>query len=62
MPGVRPHEYIAVSSDASSVYLVDTVAGTCGCKGNEYVGRCYHMVAAVMVENEYTTSDLFITA
>lgn len=50
IPAEREGEYVAVSTDASSVYLVNTGSVSCGCKGYEYVGRCYHLVAALLVE------------
>lgn len=50
VPASRRGLYLAVSSDATDRYLIDTVEGSCTCKGHAHTGRCYHMVAAIMVE------------
>lgn len=42
--------YLAVSSSGRDGYVVDTLAGSCTCKGYVYVGRCVHTVAAVMLD------------
>lgn len=52
VPASRPGLYLAVSSDATDRYLIDTVEGSCTCKGYAHTGRCYHMVAAVMAETD----------
>lgn len=39
-------QYVATSSDGTTVYLVDAVERSCTCKGHQRVGRCYHLVAA----------------
>ena len=46
--------YLAVSSSGTDGYVVDTLAGSCTCKGYTYVGRCHHTVAAVMLEMRTT--------
>lgn len=50
VPASRPHLFLAVSSDGANTYLVDTVEGSCTCKGHTYAGHCYHEVAATMIE------------
>lgn len=47
--------YLAVSSSGRDGYVVDTLAGSCTCKGYVYVGRCHHTVAAVMLETRTIT-------
>lgn len=42
--------YLAVSSSGRDGYVVDTLAGSCTCRGYTYTGRCAHMVAAVMLD------------
>lgn len=42
--------YLAVSSSGKDGYVVDTLAGSCTCKGYTYTSRCQHMVAAVMLD------------
>lgn len=42
--------YLAVSSSGKDGYVVDTLAGSCTCKGYTYTGRCVHGVAAVMLD------------
>src|SRR5580765_3822664 len=46
--------YLAVSSSGTDGYVVDTLAGSCTCKGYTYVGRCVHTVAAVMLDTRIT--------
>lgn len=46
----RPGLYLAVSSDGSNTYLIDTVERSCSCKGHLRTGHCYHMVAAHLIE------------
>jgi len=53
--------YLAVSSSGRDGYVVDTLAGTCTCKGYVYTGRCFHTVAAVMLESR-TTAQLALAA
>lgn len=42
--------YLAVSSSGTDGYVVDTLAGSCTCRGHAYTGRCYHAVAAAMLD------------
>lgn len=51
VPTGRPHRYLAVASNGADGYLVDTLAGSCTCKGHLYSSRCYHLAAAVMLES-----------
>jgi hypothetical protein len=53
--------YLAVSSGGRDGYVVDTLAGSCTCKGYTYVGRCVHTVAAVILESR-TTAQLALAA
>ncbi len=53
--------YLAVSSSGRDGYVVDTLAGSCTCKGWLYVGRCHHLVAAVMLDSR-TTAQLALAA
>lgn len=46
----RDGQYLAAASKGDATYLVDTAARSCTCKGHERVGRCYHLVAADVVE------------
>lgn len=46
----NPYTFLAVASTGGSGYVVDTVEGSCTCKGAVYSGHCYHMLAAVMLE------------
>lgn len=46
----RPYRYVAVASNGTDGYLVDTLIGSCTCKGYTYTGKCYHLVAAVALE------------
>ena len=39
-------QYLAVSSDGTQTYLVDTIERSCTCRGHQRTGHCYHMVAA----------------
>jgi hypothetical protein len=50
VPTGRRGLYLAVSRDATDRYLVDTREGSCTCLGYANVGRCYHLLAAAMVE------------
>lgn len=38
---------LAVSSDGSSTYVVDTAAATCTCKAGQHGRPCYHLAAAL---------------
>jgi hypothetical protein len=42
---------LAVAANGADEYLVDTLAGSCTCKGHTYTGRCYHLLAATMLES-----------
>lgn len=44
------YRYLAVSSSGRDGYVVDTLAGSCTCKGYTYTGRCVHNVAATILE------------
>lgn len=46
----NPYTYLAVASAGGSGYVVNTVEGSCTCKGATYSGHCYHMLAAVILE------------
>lgn len=50
VPASRRGLYLAISSDATGTYLIDTAEGSCTCKGYAHTGHCYHLLAAVMVE------------
>jgi hypothetical protein len=51
IPAGRRGLYLAVSTSADDRYLIDTINGSCTCKGHAHTGHCYHQVAAVMVES-----------
>jgi hypothetical protein len=51
VPAARPYQYVAIASNGADGYLVDTLAGSCTCKGHLYSARCYHLAAAVMLES-----------
>lgn len=55
IPASRPHLFLAVSSDGTNTYLVDTLEGSCTCKGFAHQGRCFHSVAAALIESRPTT-------
>lgn len=49
--GLRnPYTYLAVSSSGGAGYVVNTVEGSCTCKGHVYSNHCYHLLAAVVLE------------
>lgn len=50
--------YLAVSSSGTDGYVVDTLAGSCTCKGWTYSGHCYHILAATMLETHPITFAL----
>ena len=50
VPASRAGLYLAVSSDGSNTYLIDTLEGSCTCKGYVHQGRCYHQVAAALLD------------
>lgn len=40
---------LAVSSDGSTTYVVDTATATCTCKAGQHGRPCYHLAAALAV-------------
>lgn len=46
----NPYTFLAVASSGGSGYVVDTVEGSCTCKGHVYTGHCYHLLAAVTMQ------------
>ncbi len=46
----RPGLYLAVSSDGTDTYLIDTDERSCTCQGHARTGHCYHYLAAIMAE------------
>jgi hypothetical protein len=50
IPGSRPGLWLAVSSDGGNTYAIDTWEPSCTCKGHVYTGRCFHMVAATLLD------------
>lgn len=50
VPTSRDGVYSAVSSDGTTVYLVNAAAQTCGCKAGEHGRLCYHRAAALVLE------------
>lgn len=60
IPASRPNLYLAAASDGTDTYLIDTAEGSCTCKGYVHQGRCYHLVAAVLLEARPATQ--FATA
>lgn len=46
----NPYTFLAVASSGGSGYVVNTIEGSCTCKGHVYSNHCYHMLAAVMIE------------
>jgi hypothetical protein len=48
VPASRPGLFLAVSSDGTDTYLIDTYEGSCTCRGHAHAGHCYHHLAAVM--------------
>jgi hypothetical protein len=53
--------YLAVSSSGRDGYVVDTLKGSCTCKGYTYTGHCVHNVAATMLDTR-TTAPLALAA
>lgn len=51
----NPYTYLAVASSGGSGYVVNTVEGSCTCKGSLYSGHCYHLLAAVVLETSPKT-------
>lgn len=56
VPAGRPGLFLAVSSDGTNTYLVDTLEGSCSCKGFAHQGRCFHGVAAALLTAQPTTA------
>lgn len=56
IPGSRPGLYLAVASDGANTYMIDTWEPSCTCKGFIHVGRCYHLVAAALLEARPTSA------
>ena len=56
IPASRPGLFLAVSSDGANTYLVDTLEGSCTCKGFAHQGRCFHGVAAAILTARPTTA------
>lgn len=56
VPAGRPALFLAVSSDGTNTYLVDTLEGSCTCRGFAHQGRCFHLVAAAMLSATPTTA------
>lgn len=50
VPTRHDGQFLAVSSDGTNTYVVDTLERSCTCKGHQRVGRCFHMVAADVLE------------
>lgn len=50
VPAGRLGLFLAVSSDGTNTYLIDVVEASCSCKGYAHAGRCYHQVAATLLE------------
>lgn len=50
IPGSRPGLWLAVASDGGNTYAIDTWEPSCTCKGHVYTGRCYHQVAAALLD------------
>lgn len=46
----NPYTFLAVASAGGSGYVVDTIEGSCTCKGHVYTGHCYHLLAAVTLQ------------
>jgi hypothetical protein len=55
-------QYLAVASDGLGTYLVDAVERSCTCKGHARQGRCYHLVAADVVEITTTRRSAYALA
>lgn len=62
VPTRAPHRYIAVSSQGTDGYLVDTTIGSCTCKGWAYSAHCYHLLAATILENSTPATRLALAA
>jgi hypothetical protein len=51
VPTQHAGQYVATSTDGTTVYLVDAIERSCTCKGHQRVGRCYHLVAAEILHS-----------
>ena len=51
----NPYTFLAVASAGGRGYVVDTIDGSCTCKGHVYTGHCYHLLAAVVLETASET-------
>lgn len=51
----NPYTFLAVASTGGSGYVVDTIEGSCTCKGHVYTGHCYHLLAAVTLTSASAT-------
>ena len=56
IPASRAGLYLAVSSDGSNTYFIDTAEASCTCAGHARTGRCYHLVAAALLTARPTTA------
>ena len=56
VPASRAGLFLAVSSDGANTYLIDTVEGSCSCRGFAHQNRCYHLVAAALLTAQSTTA------
>lgn len=54
VPASRAGLFLAVSSDGANTYLIDTVEGSCSCRGFAHQNRCYHLVAALLTAQSTT--------
>ena len=50
VPASRQGLYLAVSSDGTATYAIDTLEPSCTCKGAIHTGRCFHLVAANLLD------------
>lgn len=62
VPTRHAGQYLAVASAGDAAYLVDTVEGSCTCKGHARTGRCYHLVAAQVAEITTTRGAAYALA
>jgi hypothetical protein len=62
VPTRHDGQYLAASSDGAQTYLVDTIERSCTCRGHQRVGRCYHLVAADVLEMATRRTQLALAA
>ena len=62
VPTRHTGQYLAVASDGTTSYLVDTIERSCTCKGFGRVGRCYHQLAAEVAEITTTHRAAYVLA